>query len=335
MSDAGATYAAAVESAVVFDRSARTRLVIRGKAPEQMLKGILTGKMPEAPTALAPDLAGGRATYHTVLTPKGKMITDAWCFRLGDEEADGFLLDVPEAGREALTAHLGRFLPPRMAKTEDVTTRTAMVTVVGPKAAELLSRLALGLRVEGHELSALEEGAWRAVGARPADGLMVVRSGEVWPEAFDVVGPAGVVRALTGALEAGGAPTPGAAGGDAWTTLRVEAGRPAYGADMDDTTIPVEAGIHERAIDYTKGCYTGQEVIVRIRDRGHVNRALRVVRLGNVAPPAKGTELFEADAPEDARPAAVVTSAVRSPREGETLALAYVKRGVEGPLIPR
>jgi folate-binding protein YgfZ len=107
----------------------------------------------------------------------------------------------------------------------------------------------------------------------------------------------------------------------------VEEGRPAFGTDMDETTIPVEAGIHERAIDYQKGCYTGQEVIVRIRDRGHVNRILRRLHLGDVPLPARGTELFVTG---EEKPAAVVTSAVESPRFGGIVALAYVRRGVEG-----
>jgi len=332
VSASDSAYGAATESAAVFDRSARTRLVVRGRAPGQMLKGVLTGTLPAAPAPAGEGVLGGRATYHAVLTPKGMMITDLWCLRPGDEEHDGFVLDVPEAGREGLLAHLGRFLPPRMAKGEDVTADTAMITVVGPEAPSLLSRLALGLRVEAAELSALEEGEWRCVGPSAVDALLVVRTREVWPEAFDVLGPVRVVSTLQRALEASGMP---AAGADVWTTLRVEAGRPAFGVDMDDSTIPVEAGIHERAIDYKKGCYTGQEVIVRIRDRGHVNRTLQMVHLGDVAPPTAGTELFEGGVGPEAKPAGSVTSAVRSPLHGETVALAYVRRGVEGALAPR
>jgi folate-binding protein YgfZ len=332
VSEAPAGYDAAVDAATVFDRSARTRLRVRGRAPAQMLNGILTGTLPAAPAPVGGDVLRGTATYHAVLTPKGKMITDLWCLRLGDEEPDGFLLDVTTAGGEGLVAHLARFLPPRMARVEDVTGTTGMITVVGPSAASLLSRMALGLRVEAHELGALPEGEWRALGPSASDGLVVRRTRDVWPEAFDVTGPSAVVRALANGLAEAGAPT---ADVDLWTTLRVEAGRPEYGVDMDDGTIPVEAAIHERAIDYGKGCYTGQEVIVRIRDRGHVNRTLRLMHLGDVAPPARGTELFEVDAPVDARPAGVVTSSARSPKYGETLALAYVKRGIEGPVAPR
>jgi folate-binding protein YgfZ len=332
VSKAPSGYDAAVGAATVFDRSARTRLRVRGRAPAQMLHGILTGTVPAAPTPAPGDVLCGTATYHAVLTPKGKMITDLWCLRLGEEEEDGFLLDAPAAGREGLIAHLTRLLPPRMAKAEDATTTTAMITVVGPSAASLLSRLALGLRVETHELSGLAEGEWCALGPSVSDGLVVMRTCEVWPEAFDVTGPSAIVAALARGLAAAGAPV---ADVDVWTTLRVEAGRPEYGVDMDEDTIPVEAAIHERAIDYEKGCYTGQEVIVRIRDRGHVNRTLRLLHLGDVRPPARGTDLFEVEAPADARPVGVVTSAVRSPKYGETLALAYLKRGVEPPVAPR
>ena len=101
---------------------------------------------------------------------------------------------------------------------------------------------------------------------------------------------------------------------------------------MDEDTIPVEAGIHERAIDYAKGCYTGQEVIVRIRDRGHVNRTLRQLMLGDVPTPKPGTELF---AEGSDKPVGRVTSAVQSPKFGQTVALGYVKRGAEGTVRVR
>ena len=333
-------YVAASEGVAVFDGSHRTRLRIRGRAPGQMLDGILTGTLPVAP---APEPAGdegrpgevlhGRATYHSVLTAKGKMVSDLWTWSLGaDEGEDGFLLDVPGAGREGLLRHFGTFLPPRMAGVEDVSADTAMVWVTGPEAAALLSRTALGLRVEADALEALEEGEFRAVGADASEALLVTRTAQVWPTAFSVLGPRDAVGALWDALVSGGARP---AGAGVWETLRVEAGRPVYGADMDEATIPVEAGIHDRAIDYQKGCYTGQEVIVRIRDRGRVNRSLTLVHLGGLPTPAAGTELFDPQWDRPERPAAVVTSAVQSPRFGETVALAYVRRDADpARLVP-
>ncbi|MDP2954869.1 MAG: glycine cleavage T C-terminal barrel domain-containing protein [Longimicrobiales bacterium] len=318
-------YIAATEAVAVFDRSHRTRLVVSGRSPRQMLGGILTGTIPAPPAAGGEGVLGGTATYHAVLTPKGKMLTDLWCLCRAEADAGGdFLLDVPVAGRAALLDHLRKALPPRLAKVEDVTHATASLSVVGPTAGRHVSSLALGLRVDDDELSALAEGEWRTAGAFADGGVAVMRTGEVWPEAYTLYGPTASMGVLWKALAHGGARP---AGLGVWSTLRVEAGRPAFGTDMDESTIPIEAGIHERAIDYTKGCYTGQEVIVRIRDRGHVNRNLRQLMLGDVPAPHRGAELFVEGSD---RPVGHVTSAVESPRFAQTVALGYVRRGVEG-----
>lgn len=326
-------YVAATQAAAVFDRSHRTRLMVTGRSPGQMLSGVLTGAMPKVPEpageAAGSDAMGGNGTYHAVLTPKGKMIADLWCFRRGDAEREEYLLDVPVAARPGLLEHLGKFMPPRFAKVDDVTGIEASISVVGPQAAAHLSRLALGLRVEAADLSGLPEGAWRAAGQGGDGGLLVARTAEVWPEAYTVYGDATAVAALWKALVGAGVKP---AGLGVWSTLRVEAGRPAYGTDMDQDTIPIEAGIHHRAIDYDKGCYTGQEVIVRIRDRGHVNRTLRQLMLGDVPAPHRGADLFVEG---NDKPVGHVTSAVQSPRFGQTVALGYVKRGVEGTPLPR
>ena len=116
-------------------------------------------------------------------------------------------------------------------------------------------------------------------------------------------------------------------GTEVWRTLRIEQGYPAFGVDMDDTTIPIEAGLGDRAFDHGKGCYTGQEVIVRLRDRGRVNWHLRRLRFGD-ALPLTGQELFH---PGVEKPRGRVTSAVRSPHLGEVVGLGYVRREVEPP----
>jgi folate-binding protein YgfZ len=325
--DPAGEYEAATRALAVFDRSHRTRLGVTGRAPGQMLEGILTGFMPPVPSALDEGVWGGRWTYHAVLTPKGKMISDLWATLLGDEADPGYLLDVPVAGRKGLLESFSKLLPPRFARVEDVSESTAMLTAVGPDAARAISSLALGLRVEATDLGRLVEGEWRAVGP-PKGSLLVQRIGEVWPDAYSVVGPSAAVAALwESLLQAGARPS----GHAVWSILRVEAGRPVFGTDMDEGTIPTEAGIEDRAIDHTKGCYTGQEVIVRIRDRGHVNRKLRRLRLGEVPAPAAGTELLAADG--SGKTVGRITSAVESPRDGGVLALAYVARGHEKVLL--
>ena len=325
--DPQAEYQAATNGMAVFDRSHRARLTVSGRAPGQMLNGVLTGRMPSEPLDVGDSVREGLATYHAVLTPKGKLITDLVALLPGAEDETGLLLDVPVAGRDGLLAHFGKFLPPRFAKTEDVSDATASISVVGPKAAEALSKLALGLRVDADWLQKSEEGAWRAVGSAKAP-LLVVRTMEVWPEAWTVYGPSASVSALWKVLvQDGGQP----AGLGVWSTLRVEAGRPVFGLDMDAATLPPEAGIVERAIDQTKGCYTGQEVIVRIRDRGHVNKALRRLELGDVPAPPEGTELLAPDG--SGKVVGEIRSAVQSPRFGGTIALAYIRRGVAQVLL--
>jgi folate-binding protein YgfZ len=324
--DPAGEYAATIEGAALFDRTHRTRLAVKGRAPTKMLSGVLTGVMPAPPTVTA-DVWKGRSTYHAVLTPKGKMISDLWATLLGPEDTSGFMLDVPVAGAAGLVTAFAKVLPPRFAAVSDVSAETAHVTAVGPDAAALVSRLGLGLRVESAELSALAEGDWRAVGD-PAASVRVERTAEVWPEAYSLVGPASVVAALWKALVDAGARSSGNA---VWSILRVEAGRPVFGTDMDEDTLPPEAGIADRAIDHRKGCYTGQEVIVRIRDRGHVNRHLTRLELGDVPTPAAGAELLAADGSD--KSVGRITSAVQSPKQGGVLALAYVARGVERVLI--
>lgn len=333
--DPSGEYAAATQACAVFDRSHRARLMVSGRAPGQMLSGVLTGRMPDVPSSNG-EVASGVGTYHAVLTAKGRMISDLWAYRLGDGETESYLLDVPVAGLAGLLAHFGRFLPPRFAAVRDVSEETASISVVGAGAVALVTRLALGLRFEAGTLEAAREGSWFCAGTPSAEGedesavigLIVARTQEVWPDAWTVYGPTGVVRSLWAALVADGAKP---AGLGVWSTLRVEAGRPVFGTDMDEQTLPPEAGIVDRAVDHTKGCYTGQEVIVRIRDRGHVNRHLRVLDLGDVAAPASGAELRAADG--SGKVVGRLTTVVQSPRAKGVLAMGYVRRGVEEVLL--
>lgn len=323
--DPRSEYRAAVEAAAVVDRSHRERWRITGRDPARMLDGIVTNAIPAPVRRESEEPAAGTGAYGAVLTAKGKLVVDHRLFRWGGEEDNAFLLELPAAGAGGLRTHFEKFLPPRFARVEEITGGTGMLTVLGPGAAALVAREAAGLRVEEEDLDGMEEHDFRLVGPSPAEGVRIVRTGEAGVPAFDVMADASTVAALWGRFRECGAR---AAGSGAWETLRVEAGRPAFGSDMDDSTIPVEAGIHRRAIDYEKGCYTGQEVIVRIRDRGRVNWHLRGLLLGDVPAPEPDTGLFRSG--ED-RQVGRVTSAVQSPRFGEVAALGYVRREVDPP----
>lgn len=319
-------WAAATEGVAVRERSHRVRLLLHGRAPASMLKGVVTGHMPDVLEALEAGVWQGRAEYSVVLTPKGRTLSDLRLMRrdaAGDAEGP-LIADVPRAGSDALRAHLARFLPPRMCAIEDVSVETGHLTVMGPEAAAVLARAALGLRVDTERLEAMAEDDALQIDIGGAWPLTVVRTCEVAVPAWDLIGDQESIAVLLGTLEGSGARKTGSG---VWEALRLEAGRPAFGADLTEEHIPVEAGVHTRAIDYQKGCYTGQEVIVRIRDRGHVNRHLRRLVLGDAPVPAAGTTLFVVGSE---RSVGEITSAATSPRCG-TLALAYVRREVEVP----
>lgn len=324
--DPAQEYVAATEGVAVFDRSHRTRLSVTGRSPGQMMSGVLTGTIPAEPVLGESGLFEGLGTYHAVLTPKGRMISDLTAFRLGDEDGAGYLLDVPVAGHEGLLAHFGRFMPPRFAKVVDVSQTTASVTVAGRAAAEAIHRALPDFEVDPESLRRDVEGFW--VATDPWDGVVITRTMDIWPEAWTLYGPAEEVSDVWQALVDDGVRPSGLG---VWNTLRVEAGRPVYGTDMDDRTLPPEAGIVDRAIDQTKGCYTGQEVIVRIRDRGHVNRNLRRLELGDVVSPGTGTPLLATDGSE--KVVGEIRSIVQSPRFGGALALAWVRRGTKRVLL--
>jgi folate-binding protein YgfZ len=239
------------------------------------------------------------------------------------------LLELPVDGGPPALAHLSRVIPPRLARVRDLTPELGAVRVLGLEGWDLLSRIGLGFRVEAEELDGMEEGEVRAVGSHPGRGLRVRRVGDFSVPSWEIVADRPTVRGLwTSMLGAGAVPV----GAGVSETLRVEAGRPAYGQDMDDGTSPIEAGVGARAIDDGKGCYTCQEVIVRIRDRGHVNRHLRGLRFGSELAAAPGSELFGgADGEKQGGPVGVVTSEALSPRVGASIGLGYVRREVSVP----
>lgn len=331
--DPAAEYAAATSGAVVVDRSGRGRFRVTGRAPAQMLEGILTARVPAAPTSHH-GAAVGQGVYSAMLTSKGRMITDLRVFRLGGA-SEQLLLDVPGAGVRPLVDHLERSLPPRLARLEDVSADSGMVSVVGPAALDAVAAPGTG-PLPGADAGGLTE-ALAGLGTAleylwsgdAGSWVLVVGGDHGGMAAVDILGDPGTVQAWWAGLLATGVKP---AGHGVFETLRVEGGQPAFGVDMDDDTIPPEAGIEDRAIDHRKGCYTGQEVIVRIRDRGHVNRHLRGLLFGDAPTPAPGTPLFEEG---EGRSRGYVTSAVFSPRLRQVIGLGYVRREVEPPTVVR
>ena len=301
--DPAEEYAAARSGAVVVARMDRALLRVWGRDPVKMVHGLVSNDVAGLPV--------GGAAYATLLTPKGRLVADMRIVR----RADDLLLEFDAAALDGLTSTLKKFVPPLFARFEDVSSDLVVFGVYGPAARAVVLRLAGDApAADAPEDAALE-----------TTNLRVLRSrltGE--PGGYDVIVPAAdAERFWRGAVEAGARP----AGLATLDVLRIEAGVPAWGAELDETVIPLEAGLRERAISETKGCYTGQEVIIRILHRGHVNRHLRGLLFGELPPAARGTELFRTEG----RPGGVVTSACFSPLHRQTIGLGFVRREVEPP----
>lgn len=308
------SYLASHEEAALIRRRDRRFLSIKGAAPGDMLKGMISGRLPGPLEEMENGVMKGEAPYSTILTPKAKMVTD---LRVLPDPSGGFLLEIPEAGRERTLAHFLKFLHPRFAQVEDRTADFDQLSLIGPLAGEILAEL---LGVE-EDLPLPDHLRFHTTTSHP--GIWIVGNGDLGLPAVDLILPIREADDLHDRLQGAGAHTMDEA---TWELLRIEAGTPRFGVDMTEATIPVEAGIDTRAIDHQKGCYTGQEVIVRIRDRGQVNKKLRWIFLGGAPVPKGGEELFSAG---DQKPVGWVTSACASPRFGEVLALGFVKRVVE------
>lgn len=309
--DPAAEYRAVREGAGVADRSGdRARVRLWGRDPVKMIHGLVTNDLLRA--------AEGQGVYAAMLTPKGRTVAELRIFR--STRPDGTVEVLMELPREALAGtvdHLKKFVPPMFARWADVSDETGELGVYGPRAHGVVAAVL-------DDVPTLDEDAFAEVEFGGDRVLVAGTRGVGGEDGYELLAPSSVLPALWAALrEAGAVPV----GRGALETLRVEAGRPRYGAELGEEVIPTEAfeasGLMERAVSFTKGCYTGQEVIVRIAHRGHVNRNLRGLLLGDAPAPAPRTPLFH---PDTGREVGWIGTAVASPRLGQTAALGYVRR---------
>jgi tRNA-modifying protein YgfZ len=251
-------------------------------------------------------LADGDGAHSLLLQPQGKLTADFRVLQIGAEE---LWLDADVGVGALLAAGLNRFKIRVKVEVVDVTAEHARITVTGPNAA---ARVADALGVEVPERQHAHVG-WK--------GARVVRAD--WPalSGVDVIGPRADVAAAWDTLVSAGVARAGLL---ALEALRVEAGIPRQGYELDDTTIPQEAYLERDAVSFTKGCFLGQELVCRIDTRGHVNRLLRGLvvegELEDVGPDVYAGE----------KVIGRVTSVARSPRFG-IVALALLRREIEPP----
>jgi folate-binding protein YgfZ len=306
-------YQAARNRAAFIDRSDRGRLVVSGRDRASYLQGLLTNDIPA--------VKAGEGCYAAYLTPQGRMISDLWVYELGDV----ILLNLAGDVTAAVLARLDQFIFSEDVQLGDVSETFAQIAVVGPDAARVVGALLDEPPVvPAVSLGALpEHGNLRGhIDGRPAIVTRVTDTGE---PGFDIYVERERADWLKAELVSAGAQE---ASDETADVLRVEAGVPAFHRDMDEDTIPLEAGIESRAISMTKGCYVGQEVIVRVLHRGHGRVARKLVGLvldGGSAPP-RGAIVRSGD-----RDTGKVTSGVHSGALGRPIALAYVQRDFAAP----
>jgi folate-binding protein YgfZ len=310
--DVLAEHAALRESAGVLDLSFRSRICLTGADRARFLHGQVTNDINL--------LRAGEGCYAAITTAKGKMESDANIYALQDE----LLLDFEPGLTQKISQRLEKFIVSDDVQVVDVAPLYGLLSVQGPRAREVLA--ALGIFPE---LPAKEFQSVKVSDAMLGEIYLVSRSRQpgsaaVSAASFDLFVPTDSLGAAADKLIAAAKSVGGRACG--WLALeiaRIEAGIPRFGADMDESNIPLECGIESRAVSYKKGCYIGQEVINRIHTIGHVNKELRGLRLADDLKnlPAKGDKLFH-----DGKEVGYVTSAVKSPALNANIALGYVRR---------
>ena len=286
------------EGAALIIRTGRGLLRLTGRDPVGMLNAILTNSVP-------PNADPG--AYALLLNPKGRVQSDLRVLRSGTD----IVVDTEPEGANAAREILGRYAPFSRAQLEDLSEAWSVLGLYGPRAGDLL-----GLDLNEHETAEVETG-----------GETLLAAGVAAPvPGYDLLGPSEAVARAADHLAALGAVPVGT---DAYEAARVGAGVPRFGADLTPENFPGEAGILDRAVDFGKGCYPGQETVARMRYRGHPNKTLyRLSCTGE--PPTPGTPILQGD-----KQVGTVTSVSPLPVDGEILALGYLSRNtdLEAPIV--
>lgn len=290
-----------------MDKTARGRLRFGGADRAAFLQALLTNEVAE--------LQPGAGTYALYLTPQGRIIADLHLF----VRPDCLIADVPAANAARLVETFDRLIFTEDVRVADASRNLRQVSVLGGGAANVISR---ALDVADDALRQLP--VWSQL---DTSGGFVARTDDANEGSWDVfVNEPDAERVIAALQEAGAVPAAEAV----VEAMRIDAGRPAFGVDMTEETIPLEAGLLDRAISQTKGCYVGQEVVIRVLHRGGGRVAKRLVRMAcddigvQTLPPGA---VVSADGREVGR----VTSAAFSPRAARAIALGYVHRDSAEP----
>ncbi len=294
-------YATLTERCGIVDRSERGKLALAGSGAVEFLNGQVTNEL----IGLKP----GEGCYAAFLTHKGKMLGDLRILAVGEgieEEPSELLLDTERCALQALFDMIRRFKVGYDVHLHKRTLECSLLSLIGPDADALATE---AFALDGSQLPASEHSHLLAdLGQTP---VRLIRT----DLGIDALFKAKALEGVRDALEAAGAVSASDAAAE---IVRVESGRPRYGIDLDEATIPQEAGLNERAVSFTKGCYVGQETVARLYYKGKPNRHLRGLRLSEPTEPGASLTLGE-------RSLGNLSSSVLSPRLGP-IGLALVRR---------
>lgn len=298
-------YDALRSSAIVVDRSHRGRMRFFGDKAGEALTGLVTNDV----LAIQP----GHGQFGAALSAKGRIVADLRILAM----PGSYLVDAAPRAWPGFVGMVKKYVNPRLSGYRDESHAIRDLGVFGPTARRVVAlvsgiaeELLGGLATYDHLGVAIDDTA-----------VTVMRSPDAGVEGYELLVPFESFGRIWDAVIAAGA-TP--AGLGAWEIARVEAGRPEWGIDVDDSTIPQEANFDELdAISYTKGCYIGQEVVARVHFRGHVNRHLRGLRSAALEGPPTGAQLIDASGNH----VGDIRSSVSSPRLGG-IALGMLRREI-------
>jgi glycine cleavage system T protein len=300
--NATAEYRAVRSAAGLFDRCHRGLLQVTGPDRFSFLQGMLSNDLR--------DLKPGQGQYATVLNQQGKVLSDVRVL----QSENSFYLDLWAAVKDNIVAHLNRYLIADEVEITDKSEGYGILSIQGPRSIELLQEL-----VTQGELP--EQRAHHTIVDVEGVKICVVHASHTGEAGFDLIIPVQALRDIAQRATDLGQPFSAVwVGEEAQNTLRVEAGIPRYGVDITEDNLLLETGL-EHAVSFKKGCYLGQEVVERIRSRGHVNKKLCGLLLDAQGPVRTGDPISAGG-----RNIGSVTSSVYSPALARPIGLGYLHR---------
>src|SRR6266852_2873040 len=266
----GPGYKALREAAAYLDLSARGKIFASGEDRARLLHAMTTNHVQQ----LKPGQDGGEGCYAFFLNAQGRILGDAnlFCFE------EHFLLDTEPETRQKLFEHLDRYIIADDVTLEDVTAEMATIAVEGPHAGSVLAKLG----------APIPEAPY---GTQAWGDRVIARVSSTGSEGFSVFLPASGRPELTDQL----AGVPEASADDA-RRVRIEHGHPRYGEEITERYL-VQETAQTHAVNFTKGCYLGQEIVERVRSRAQIHRVLRRLEIDAQEPPAAGANLTSGAAP--------------------------------------